>query len=464
MDKLKVIINKANIVHENKYDYSRIKIYTKMIDKYEIICKTHGVFTQSLHKHLQGDGCKECSNKVRGISKSQSSKEKFIIDANRVHENKYDYLKTTYEKAVFPVIVTCKLHGDFRVTPNKHLGGVGCKHCSKENKKKALMYPLDKFLDEVKNIHGDKYDYSKVIWEGVDKNIIVICKIHGEFKIRALTHRTKGCFLCEKQPTHKNMLTLEQFISKHKTVHGDFYDYSNTRYKGLDKYVNVECKKHGEFSFIGSNMTGCKKCRMKKFNESIILSGKNKLINELCKKNIINNFIKVHGNLYDYSKVNYINTTTKVEIYCKTHGYFLCSPANHLRGKGCRSCKHTHSKKCIDWLKYRSIIDNCYIRSIAYTEGEYRIPNTKYKADGYCETTNTIYEFYGTVFHGDPRYTDHSKNNFLGKNYGILYNKTIERETVIKELGYNIISIWENDWDFIAKKIKNFDIDIVFKE
>jgi hypothetical protein len=84
---------------------------------------------------------------------------------------------------------------------------------------------------------------------------------------------------------------------------------------------------------------------------------------------------------------------------------------------------------------------------------EYKIPTTKYKADGYCKDTNTIYEFHGTIFHGDPIYTDHSKNNYLGQNYGELYNKTLKKEQIIKSLDYNLITIWEKDWDKIEKNI-----------
>lgn len=48
--------------------------------------------------------------------------------------------------------------------------------------------------------------------------------------------------------------------------------------------------------------------------------------------------VKKHGNKFDYSKVNYINSTTKVCIICPEHGEFMQTPSNHLYGFGCNEC------------------------------------------------------------------------------------------------------------------------------
>jgi len=80
-------------------------------------------------------------------------------------------------------------------------------------------------------------------------------------------------------------------------------------------------------------------------------------------------------------------------------------------------------------------------------DGEYRIPGTKYKADGYHAETNTIYEFHGDFWHGNPeKYSESSVNPINKKTYGELYQNTLKRELEIRNLGYNLISIWENDF------------------
>ena len=80
--------------------------------------------------------------------------------------------------------------------------------------------------------------------------------------------------------------------------------------------------------------------------------------------------------------------------------------------------------------------------------GEYKIPNTRYRVDGYHKDTNTVYEFYGDYFHGNPNVHDSNHyNKLVYKTMGELYQKTIDRENTIKELGYNIISIWYSDYN-----------------
>ena len=90
----------------------------------------------------------------------------------------------------------------------------------------------------------------------------------------------------------------------------------------------------------------------------------------------------------------------------------------------------------------------------AENEGEFKILTTRFKADGYCEETNTIYEFHGTIYHGDPRLCNSTDFNYLGKNYGELYKNTLEREQQIKDLGYNLVVMWEHDWNKINKSIR----------
>jgi len=112
--------------------------------------------------------------------------------------------------------------------------------------------------------------------------------------------------------------------------------------------------------------------------------------------------------------------------------------------------KHTvrSSRKCIVWLNQIMINDNIVIQH-ATNGGEYQIINTKYKADGYCEDTNTIYEFYGDYWHGNPsKFSSDYYNKSMKTTMGDLYQKTIDRENIIKSLGYNLITIWELDFKY----------------
>lgn len=96
-------------------------------------------------------------------------------------------------------------------------------------------------------------------------------------------------------------------------------------------------------------------------------------------------------------------------------------------------------------------------KSIQHAEngGEYCIPETKYRADGYCKETNTIYEFHGDYWHGNPKLFDKDKMNMVSKKtFGELYQRTLEKEEIIKKLGYNLVVMWERDWINLNRSVR----------
>lgn len=82
--------------------------------------------------------------------------------------------------------------------------------------------------------------------------------------------------------------------------------------------------------------------------------------------------------------------------------------------------------------------------------GEFEIPmyKSKIKFDGYCKETNTVYEFHGDYWHGNPSlYNSSDINEHTKSTFGELYTKTNKREEYIKSQGYNLVTIWESDYD-----------------
>lgn len=107
---------------------------------------------------------------------------------------------------------------------------------------------------------------------------------------------------------------------------------------------------------------------------------------------------------------------------------------------------YQYSYSCILWLEQTMEREKIYIQH-ALNDGEYRIPGTNYRADGYCAKTNTVYEFYGDYWHGNlNRYAGNYYNCILNLTMKEIYQKTIEREKSIKELGYNLVIMWESDF------------------
>ena len=138
-------------------------------------------------------------------------------------------------------------------------------------------------------------------------------------------------------------LTTEEFIERAKKVHGDKYDYSKTEYANNYTKVCIICPEHGEFWQTPNchlDGQGCPKCGIKKRSVNKTLTTE-----EFIKK-----AMDIHGDKYDYSKVQYLNNRTKVCIICPEHGEFWQTPHNHLKGNGCPKCRNSHLEKFVENL------------------------------------------------------------------------------------------------------------------
>ncbi len=280
----------------------------------------------------------------------------------------------------------------------------------------------EEFIEKAKLKHGDKYDYSMVEYKNVRTNVIIVCRKHGEFSQKPNKHISgQGCMMCRSE---KNTLTTNVFIEKAILMHKDRYDYSLVDYKYTKNKVIIICKEHGEFKqtpMTHLRGTGCPICagRVKQNTDDFIKRAKLK-----------------HGNRYSYTLVNYVNIHKKIIIVCKEHGEFKQTPNSHLYKSGCPKCSYKFGKIENEWLDMFNI-DKEY--------RQYKILN--YKVDGYDPKSNTIYEFNGDYWHGNPnKYNPENINSNNGKKFGELYEKTLEKEIKLKELGYNFISIWESDF------------------
>jgi len=164
--------------------------------------------------------------------------------------------------------------------------------------------------------------------------------------------------------------------------------------------------------------------------------------NKHTEKSFILSAIKIHGNKYDYSNVGYLKKKIKVSIKCKKHGIFNQKPIDHLHGQGCPKCSHLISKPEIEFLDYMGVKErNC------------RLSKWKQKSvDGFDVTTNTVYEFLGDYWHGNPEiYNLSDIHPKVKKSFGELYENTFKMLDKVKALGYNVKYIWENDWNKFKK-------------
>ena len=251
-------IEKAKEVHDNKYDYSVTKEPISVKDEIEVVCPLHGVFKTTFDSHVHSKaGCPKCSSKYVNLDslimsfkeanpdkkysyefvEYNGSKEKvkvfcheknedgtehgifeirpdhlrnghgcpkccnrylttddWIEMAKKVHGNKYDYSKVNYKKNSEKVCIICPEHGEFWQVPYSHIGGCGCPKCNG-----GVLFGKDDFIKNAREIHGDKYDYSKFIYVNANTEGRIVCPIHGEFLQTPYLHvnRKHGCPKCK---------------------------------------------------------------------------------------------------------------------------------------------------------------------------------------------------------------------------------------------------------------------------
>lgn len=184
----------------------------------------------------------------------------------------------------------------------------------------------DEFVSKARQVHGDKYDYSKVEYVNNGTKVTIVCPIHGEFTQTPNHHLLgQGCRKC----AGTEQMDSQSFIEKAMNVHGDRFDYSKVDYVNARTKVCIVCRTHGDFwqsPHRHLRGDGCAKCAglQKKSTEQFIRDA-----------------IAIHGSKYDYGKVEYINSSTAVDIICPIHGEFRQTPNSHLVGQGCPVCGGT---------------------------------------------------------------------------------------------------------------------------
>lgn len=364
----------------------------------------------------------------RGI---QGTKYQFVEKSKKFHGDKYDYSLVEYKNLNTPVKIICPEHGVFEQTPLLHSNRCGCPECS--NKVKNTEH----FIRKANEIHNNKYDYSKSVYVDAKTPITIICPIHGEILQKSRSHLTGcGCQKCGREKAIESIAySKDEFIKKVSVLHKNKYDYSLANYNGIDKKIKIICPTHGVFEQTPNSHIkhGCPHCGHKKSSESRFYT----------KEFFIQKAIEFHGDTYDYSKVVYVNSKSKVIITCKTHGDFLQTPRNHMVGNGCPSCKTSKGENYIrDFLKNNKI----------KFEPQKKFPGCRYKNllsfDFYLTNLNACIEYDGEQ-HYKP---------IKGRGGEVAYKEIKKRDSIktkfCKQNSIPLLRIKYNE--NIEKKLENF--------
>lgn len=265
-------INKAKKIHNGKYDYSLVDYKVSNL-KIKIICPMHGEFEQRADHHLMKRGCKQCANIA--IRNSKIKDATYYIDkAKEIHDDKYEYDETYFGDGYLNI--TCKIHGDFKQTIDNHLKGKGCPKCNGKNK------TTNDIINDFINTHGDRYDYSKVNYNGIKSKVDIICPIHGEFKQSPEEHINGcGCPVCRES---KGEREIRLFLTNKNINFKPQYKFDDCRHilpLPFDFYLpdyNTCVEYHGEQHYKPIKIFGGEE-KLK------ITQKRDKIKEDYCKKN-----------------------------------------------------------------------------------------------------------------------------------------------------------------------------------
>lgn len=291
----------------------------------------------------------------------------------------------------------------------------------------------EQYINELKNIYGEKIIYDQVDYKGSENYVTIKCSKCRTQYDRIAYKLLKGQFNCIKcRRELEKSKNFKTFLQRAKNKYGDKFDYSLSEYQSADDKIIIICPDHGTFTQRPYehliNIYGCPSCYRIAASD----------LNLTKKEDIIEKFRQTHGNVYDYSQVVYKGVFEKVEIICPKHSSFYQTPKNHIAGNGCKKCTKHISGISKEWFK---TLDNEVIF-------EYMLPENKNLiVDGYDPDTNTVYQFHGDYWHGNPDVYDQNKiHGHRNKTYGELYNNTMRIDNEIKSYGYNLVTMWENDY------------------
>lgn len=344
------------------------------------------------------------------------------------------------------------------------------------------------FIQKAKSVHGDKFRYDNAVYTSARVNLRITCPEHGDFNQMPNNHlRGAGCPSCSG-----NVRGSAAFLKKAKEKHGNRYDYSKVEYVRSTDNVIIVCDEHGEFEqspAVHLRGSGCTQCALTRLGR----------VAHMTTSVFVERVKSKHGDKYDYSKVDYVNTTTAVTIICPIHGEFEQLARIHLAGSGCTKCsneqisidrfddtdsfiekvKLTHGDK-YDYSKVEYTGSKDVITIICPDHGEFiQIPNNHqqsqgcpkcsgsgpskaeqmifelcqsnvpdmeqsnrtaiapYELDIYSPSLQLAIEYNGTYWHSEKyRHKKYHQKKFLD----------------CQEKGIQLFQIWEHDWVDPAKQ------------
>jgi hypothetical protein len=400
-------IDEATAKHGGRYTYEK-SVFTGRSKRIIVTCPAHGDFEPLAFRHLEGRVCIKCAGKVK------ATKEEFIEKARAIHGDRYDYSKVAYKNNSTNVEIVCPEHGSFFSKPiNHYVNKSGCPKCSG-----VARVTAGEFLASARSIHGDRYDYSKVVFSTNEKQVTIVCTKHGEFFQTPYSHTAgHGCPKCAiERNASKSRHDIVRFIDSANSFHNFKFDYSKSVYINSTSPIEIICPEHGSFFQIPNDHItryGCVYC-----------AG----LAPITKEEFLKRSSIAHGVRYDYSQIEWKGRNESVKIICSKHGEFLQNARSHMDGSGCQKCARESTssageKELADWIEAQ---DLTIVRNDRTTLDGFEM-------DIFIPALSIGVEFNGAYWHHDDR----------------LVHPRIHETKALRaaKQGISIITVWDYDWN-----------------
>ena len=397
MKKSELIQESERIFGKDKFNFDLIPETFYKSQRLTFICLKHNEhFEQSAYMHLLGHiECSECINEIeeknlqellltKNVSKESTEKRRkeFILKAEKLYGDQFNYDSVVYINNKIKVKIYCNKHKKYFWTEpaillSKTLKYSPCPYCSKEERIEQIRLESEKrFISKSIEKYGDIYDYSKIHYINETTKVEIICKKHNKsFFKTPINHLTlnQGCPYCKKEECRAGFrVSFEEFVQEAKKKFGDRFEYSKEHFVNMGTKMTIYCKKHNYYFEQAPrqhliSQCGCPLCSKEEFGHIPI---------KMSKEMFIERSKEIFGDdTFDYSRLEYINIETPVELYCNIHKvWFKVIPEKHLcRHQGCPECNNAESclekevrlllerndikfekEKKFKWLKYKS--------------------------------------------------------------------------------------------------------------
>ena len=351
----------ATKVHNGKYTYPE-QVYRGTHSKVIVTCPKHGNFSIEAKGHRSGAGCIKCYNERR--TGPRKPFDEFVKLARETHGDKYEYVEHTYVGMKSPMTIICPEHGEFRQDPYAHIHGAGCAKCYGRyyNKQEAQ----ERFIERCREVHGDKYDYSKTVYTGHHNKVTITChqldefgKEHGDFIQEAARHVNGfGCKKCAKQYMDRDL-----FIKRANVIHDNYYSYDKCEYVNNHTKTTITCPEHGDFMQIPNshlNGMGCPLCKTSHLERDID--------KELKKTGSLYIYQYRNKDIFKQQSLDFYFPALKLGIECQGEQHYI---ANFFKSKGIEYAEeHLMYIRSLDEKK-RQICEENGIELVYYMEKKF---------------------------------------------------------------------------------------------